>query len=80
MWELRRALERLRYHANDPSCHERVPDHTDMVDCGDRILRRGLCATHLAENISWLTAQRKRLAKQIEEIDKTLAFLQSESG
>jgi hypothetical protein len=81
MSELARMIERIRTHASESrGCHERVADHTDTVDCGDAVLRRGLCATHLAANVSWLTAQRRKLVKQIADIDATLALLQSESG
>jgi hypothetical protein len=37
MSEIRSELRRLRDNARSETCRERVPDHADFVDCGDRV-------------------------------------------
>jgi hypothetical protein len=61
-------------------CTVRVPDHTDFVDCGTRVLRSNRCAEHLAEEVKDLTAKIKKHQAIIKACKARLDELQTESG
>ena len=65
---------------NRQECRVRVPDHTDFTDCGDTVLRGGLCAFHLREEVYALQVAIKRSEERIALARKRLDELQTESG
>jgi hypothetical protein len=58
-----------------PKCIARVPDHTNTVDCGDPVLRCGLCAAHVAESAANERANMKRAADEYARASERLSRL-----
>ncbi len=64
-------------------CKQRYRDdrfNGEMHNCGNLVLRAGYCIDCLQMNVVRLRKEREDHMKQIEEIDKELDTLQTESG
>ena len=61
-------------------CQARVPDHTDEVDCGDEVLRGGLCALHVGTEVRALSRKIVELKQAIAIHEDRIAELTAESG
>jgi hypothetical protein len=61
-------------------CKARVPDHTDWVDCGDTVLRVGLCSTHLREEVEDTIKRIRTHEAGLLQLRAYLATLTTENG
>ena len=64
----------------EKTCTVRVPDHTDFVDCGDRVLRANRCAQHLHEEVASLESSIDRHEEAITRARARIEELTTESG
>ena len=64
----------------DRGCRRTVPDHTDLVPCGEPVLRAGYCSTHLQAQVQVVRARIADHEEALGQLRRELDSLQTESG
>ena len=61
-------------------CTARVPDNSDFVTCGNKILRADRCAECLAIEVQEIRAELSVKRRAVKMLEGRLAQLETESG